>query len=205
MNCHSFRRAHVLYVDDLLSGTLMEQARAHIASCTTCAKHDRVVRRGMMLVRNLPPMEPSAQFSERLAARLAECRQELDARGGVWDENDPCVPTSVSPDSAWRDAAARRGWSARHAWLAAAAGVAIVATVAASDWGSAPRDLIMPPVAASAPPPFTLPPMVSAELVQAAAAGNPMWPMALLMEDGASQFLTATYADPTIQLATFER
>ncbi len=192
-------------MDDLLSGTLMGEARGHVAHCAACAEHDRVVRRGMMLVRNLPAVSVSAQFSERLAARLAECKQQMDARGGVWDKDDPCVPTSVTADSAWRDATTRRSWSARHLWLAAAASVAMVATVAASDWGSAPRELMMPPVAASAPPPFTLPPMVSAELVQAAAAGNPMWPMALLMEDGASQFLTATYADPNIQLATFER
>jgi hypothetical protein len=42
----------------------------HLASCTSCARYDRVVRRGTELARELPEITPSDDFAERLQHRI---------------------------------------------------------------------------------------------------------------------------------------
>jgi anti-sigma factor RsiW len=46
----------------------------HIAECEECAKHDAIVRRSLLLFRNLPRIEPSADFSEKLNVRIRELK-----------------------------------------------------------------------------------------------------------------------------------
>ncbi|MEO7966766.1 MAG: hypothetical protein ABIT38_22940, partial [Gemmatimonadaceae bacterium] len=71
MDCRSFRRNHVAFVDDTLPGVLLVRMERHRTECAKCAQHDADVRRSLLLFRNnLPTIEPSAQFSARLAARL---------------------------------------------------------------------------------------------------------------------------------------
>jgi hypothetical protein len=72
MDCREFRSKHVAYVDDLLAAVDMDAVRAHLERCTTCAHQDTAVRRSLMLVRNLPSIEPSPDFMIRLNARLSE-------------------------------------------------------------------------------------------------------------------------------------
>ena len=72
MDCREFRSKHVAYVDDLLAAVEMEGMRAHLGQCPACARQDTAVRRSLILVHNLPPIEPSAEFMARLNARLAE-------------------------------------------------------------------------------------------------------------------------------------
>ena len=43
---------------------------SHLQSCRNCQRYDRVVRRGLLLARNLPEVQPSEHFHERLQARL---------------------------------------------------------------------------------------------------------------------------------------
>src|SRR5262249_47927668 len=63
---------HVAYVDDLLTAVDMDAMRAHLGWCTNCARQDTSVRRSLLLVRNLPVIEPSPDFMVRLNARLAQ-------------------------------------------------------------------------------------------------------------------------------------
>ena len=71
MDCRSFRRNHVAFVDDVLPGVLLVQMERHRMECAGCAQLDADVRRSLLLFRNnLPTIEPSADFSARLAARL---------------------------------------------------------------------------------------------------------------------------------------
>jgi putative zinc finger protein len=72
MDCREFRSKHVAYVDDLLAAVDMEGMRAHLGRCPSCARQDTAVRRSLMLVHNLPSIEPSADFMVRLNARLTE-------------------------------------------------------------------------------------------------------------------------------------
>lgn len=76
MACRSFRKNHLAYLDDTLAGDLMSAAQRHILTCDSCAAHDSMVRRSLMVAKNLPSIEPSAAFQQRLQARLAECREE---------------------------------------------------------------------------------------------------------------------------------
>src|SRR5262249_35788623 len=72
MDCREFRSKHVAYVDDLLAIVEMEGMRAHLGRCPACARQDTAIRRSLLLVRNLPPIEPSPDFMRRLNSRLAE-------------------------------------------------------------------------------------------------------------------------------------
>lgn len=72
MDCREFRNKHVAYVDDLLAGVDMDAMRAHLNECGACSRQDTAVRRSLILVRNLPSIEPSPDFMARLNARLAE-------------------------------------------------------------------------------------------------------------------------------------
>jgi hypothetical protein len=70
MDCRSFRDNHSLYVDLRCSAVEEDDFRRHAAECERCARHDMLVRRSLMLVRNLPTIEPSPDFQARLHARL---------------------------------------------------------------------------------------------------------------------------------------
>ena len=72
MHCREFRDKHVAFVDDLLPIVEMERMRRHLLTCPACARQDTRVRRGLMLVRNLRPIETSPEFMTRLNARIAE-------------------------------------------------------------------------------------------------------------------------------------
>jgi anti-sigma factor RsiW len=72
MNCREFRNKHVAFVDDFLPAVEMESMRRHVQACPQCSRHDTSIRRSLMLVRSLPPIEPSPDFMARLEVRLQE-------------------------------------------------------------------------------------------------------------------------------------
>lgn len=72
MRCREFLNNHVGYVDDLLPGVEMEAMDRHRGLCGNCARHDAAVRRSLLIVRNLPVIHPSADFMDRLHARIRE-------------------------------------------------------------------------------------------------------------------------------------
>ncbi|HXT18067.1 MAG TPA: zf-HC2 domain-containing protein [Gemmatimonadaceae bacterium] len=72
MDCREFRNKHVAFVDDLLPVVEMEAMRRHVMVCSGCSRQDVRVRRSLLLVHNLPPIETSPDFMARLNARLAE-------------------------------------------------------------------------------------------------------------------------------------
>ena len=76
MDCRTFRRQHLAFVDDTLPGVDLVQMERHRTECEACARLDRDVRRSLLLIRNnLPTIQPSADFSSRLARRLEEERK----------------------------------------------------------------------------------------------------------------------------------
>ena len=78
MNCREFRRKHDAYIDDTLSGIELEGMARHRRFCERCAQLDTRIRRSLLVARNLPTIQPSASFSERLQARLQAERVSLD-------------------------------------------------------------------------------------------------------------------------------
>lgn len=194
MDCRTFRKHHLSYLDDTLSGDLMADAQLHIMNCDTCAAHDTMVRRSLMLVRNLPSIEPSQAFSARLQERLAQCKAHPSTSDDAYLDGFLDAPSERS---------GMRVVTGSRLWLAMAAGVTVVGTVALRSTIVQATELELAPVMASAPAlPPVAPSMVSVELMQAMASGNPMWSMALLLEDAPAHFL-ATASE--FELTSFER
>src|SRR3954465_8947474 len=84
MNCREFRRKHDAYVDDTLSGVDIEGMDRHLRLCPQCAALDTRIRPSLLLAHNLPSIQPSTAFTERLQLRLAheralKARQHDDA------------------------------------------------------------------------------------------------------------------------------
>lgn len=52
----------------------------HLRTCASCARYDRVVRRGADLLRTLPPIQPSDDFLPRLRHQLYHLEDELSRR-----------------------------------------------------------------------------------------------------------------------------
>jgi hypothetical protein len=70
VGCDEYRASHSEYLDGLLSPIAAAQLSAHADACASCARYDRIVRKGIDLVRDLPAVEPSAEFETRLQHRI---------------------------------------------------------------------------------------------------------------------------------------
>lgn len=76
MDCRAFRKRHLAFVDDTLPGVDIGRMREHLEVCPACSAWDNRVRRSLLVARNhLRTIEPSEEFSQRLASRLAAERQ----------------------------------------------------------------------------------------------------------------------------------
>jgi anti-sigma factor RsiW len=173
MDCRSFRKHHLAYLDDTLSGDDMTAAQRHILACDRCAAHDTMVRRSLMLARNISMVEPSPEFRDRLRSRLDACKRD-----------DAIQAANVARQNTV--------FRSPRAFAAIAAG-AVLGTIAWSGLAPAETPLVaMQPVIATQP---ALPsePYVSPALVQAMATGNPVWPAALILDEMPTQFVNASY------------
>ena len=178
MDCREFCDNHVAFVDDTLAGIELVRMQRHIGECENCAKHDARVRRALLIFRNLPSIEPSADFSQRLEARLRQERQ-----------CDDLLATTQRN--------LKRG--AIAATLASAAMLGYIAiTLYRSD---SPRDLVMPPVVASLPEPeLTQITTSTPAIVTSVSAGLTIWPAALFAEQ-----VPVRFAHSKLELANYTR
>jgi len=165
MDCRSFRKQHVAFVDDLLPGEDVVAMQRHLLECERCAAHDAKVRRALLVVRNLPAIEPSPDFYARLRARIdsdlaAAARPVIGARG-------PGI----------------------GAFMGVAAGLVAIGYVTATslNWTAPRGDLSLAPVVATEP--ALPPPAVAHEaLVASVSAGMPMWPMVYFAQQAPRRF-----------------
>ena len=185
MDCREFRKQHFAYLDDTLPGDDMTAALRHVMACDSCAAHDSMVRRSLMLVRNMQVIEPSADFRQRMQARIAETRaesqrerfvlSERDANAGARRVKQPIVLSAVAASvlvmgtMAWRESTSRRSAAAPNQPTASIAKPA------------ARVDTTLQPI------------YFSPGMVQAMATGNPMWPAALLVDDTPAQLVNAEF------------
>ena len=176
MDCREFCEKHVAFVDDTLAGIELVRMQRHIGECESCAKRDARIRRALLLFRNLPLIEPSAGFSQRLEARLRrECQCE-----------DLLATTQRN---------LRRG--AIAATLASAAMLGYIATTLYHS--DSPRDLVMPPVVASLPEPeLTSITTSTPAIVTSVSAGLTIWPAALFAEQ-----IPVRFAHSKLELANY--
>lgn len=177
MDCREFNDQHLAFVDDTLAGIELVRMQLHVAECTSCAKHDAKIRRALLLFRNLPSIEPSPDFSERLQARLEA------------SQNDSLFLTTQRN--------LRRGAIAATVASAMMLGY-IGTTLYQSDM---PRDLVMPPVVATLPEPDFTPITTSAPaIVTSVSAGLTLWPAAVFAEQ-----VPVRFAHSSIELANYTR
>jgi anti-sigma factor RsiW len=157
MDCREFGKKHLAFVDDTLSAIDTAAMRRHIQVCSRCARHDTRIRRGLLLARNLPVIQPSADFMERLNVRLREI--------------GPIDRYAVATSS-------YRGFSAA-AFSAIAASIMAVTLLAGVllRGGSSDTELRLPPVVASVPEPEPASAPVSSPVYVASfMTGMPVWP-----------------------------
>lgn len=68
--CSEIVAQHGDYLDGLLAPHDAARVQWHLSTCDSCARYDRVVRRGIDLVRELPEITPSEDFEQRLQHRI---------------------------------------------------------------------------------------------------------------------------------------
>lgn len=170
MDCRTFHKLHVAYVDDTLSAVDTAGMHAHVARCAPCARHDTMVRRSLLLVRNLPTIEPSLDFNSRLNAKLRE----------------------IGPASALNQ---RPEPFRRFHWLTAA--VATIATIgtlsiASLEFMAPLPQLALAPVVATRPKPQP-PPVANSAIVTSASIGMPVWPTVMTVDQAPMHFVRAEF------------
>ncbi len=181
MDCREFRNKHVAFVDDLLPAFDMDAMERHLLACSNCARQNTKIRRSLLIVRNLPPIEASPEFINRLNARLAE----------------------LGPESRI-DVMSSRPLNPLASFAALAAGIAAVAYLAleTNNYFAHPSDLPVGTASAMAMAPIpVLPelpkpgraapmPLNSAALVASVPTGIPVWPAALMAGQSPMHFAT---------------
>lgn len=70
MNCRTFRASHADFVDALAPEHVRVGLQAHLATCPQCARFDVVMRRGLLVVRNLPAVEAPRSLTRSLLRRI---------------------------------------------------------------------------------------------------------------------------------------
>lgn len=172
MNCREFRNKHDAYVDDTLSGVDLDTMALHRQLCERCSQLDTRVRRALLVARNLPSIQLSAAFSERLQARL---EAERNSGEMLRYRRDPLVEPG------------RSLFSARYAVIAT--GILMSAGVAGTfALANAHEDVIqMPPVVASVPE-TDMSPLTTPTMVASVSTGMPMWPAVFVAQQAPWHF-----------------
>jgi hypothetical protein len=157
MDCREFGKKHLAFVDDTLSAVDTAAMQRHLHVCSRCARHDTRIRRGLLLARNLPIIQPSADFMERLHARLREL--------GPIDRYAVAAPSY-------------RAFSASTFSTVAASIMAVTLLAGVLLRDDAPdAELRLPPVVASMPEPEPASaPVASPVYVASFMTGMPVWP-----------------------------
>jgi hypothetical protein len=174
MDCRDFQENHFAFVDDTLPGIELVGMQMHLNECEKCARQDTMVRRSLMLFRNLPSIEPSPDFSLRLQQKLEQAKAE-DAK------------------------ALYSGRSRRFIVAVALTSVVMLGYIGVSlrevDF---PQDIVFPPVVANIPEssatPITSP---GTAMVASVPAGLPMWTAALFAEQAPVHFASVDLTSAT--------
>ncbi len=175
MDCRQFKKNHCAFTDDTLAGVELVGMQRHIAECEQCARLDWSVRRSLMVFRNLPSIQPSYDFEERLQEKI-RC--------------------SVSAQAVTQRSFRLAGT------VAAVFGAAMLGYIAAVLPSSEmPQDVVMAPVIATVPD-FDVPAVSAAgpAIVASVSAGLPIWTAALYAEQAPQHF-----AQPELTLASYTR
>lgn len=170
MDCREFNQKHVAFIDDLLPGLDLVRMQRHLTECERCAHRDTLVRRALLVVRNMPDINPSADFSERLQARLRTARMDATLYG---------------------DRAAGHPRLAAFAAVATGVIAAGVLSITVMQHAAPARDVTLAPVVASLPEiqaePYSSP-LAPGAMMASASTGIGIWPTVLVAEQAPLHF-----------------
>jgi hypothetical protein len=178
MHCREFRDKHVAFVDDLLPAFEMDAMRRHLDTCSGCARQDSLVRRSLLLVYNLRPIEASPEFIVRLNARIAELGP-------------------VSRDDVVRSRSSFRSAVSVAALAAGMVAVAYLAVETNNYFAQPGLTAVAPSRAVATIEPFELDPspITNAALVASVPTGIPMWPAVLMAGQAPMRFASLEFGD----------
>ncbi len=162
MDCKSFADKHAEFIDDTLPGVVMDEMRAHVASCTACARGDADLRRALLLARNLPRVRVSAGFEDRLRTRLAS------------ESRRPAAPGNTT---------GRIRWAASAAALVLSAGLVTRVLVTRADYTVRLQAVVAYPVNSRGATVEQEPAYLASM-----STGVPMWPALATAEEGTLRF-----------------
>ncbi len=165
MNCREFRKHHLAFTDGTLGDDERVAMQLHLAECRNCDRYDTVVRRGLLVLRNLTPVETAPDFLDRLETKLYQLDQ-ADARAAVY-----------------------RG-PGFGSFIAVATSMLAAGFLAAAllDWTGPARDIRFAPVVAMRPALPPAPPPLDFDFVASASAGLPVWSAAMMAEQAPVHF-----------------
>jgi hypothetical protein len=177
MDCRSFRKNHVAFVDDVLSIAEMRAMEQHRTACAACSRQDTMVRRSLLLIRNLPPIEPSPDFMARLNQRLDQLGPEARV-----------------------DVVSRPQYSTA-ALTAVAAGLIAVAYMAVetSQYFSPTPDAHIAPVIASVSALEPAPTIANSAFVASIPTGMPVWPAMMMAGQAPMHFASLDFHDGELE------
>jgi hypothetical protein len=81
MDCDVFLDGYSDFRDGLLAQGERAAFVAHLASCASCARYDRVLGQGVCMLRDEPPLEVSEDFMARLQHRIYHEDEARASRG----------------------------------------------------------------------------------------------------------------------------
>jgi anti-sigma factor RsiW len=176
MDCRQFRNKHVAFVDDVLPAIDMEAMRRHLTRCPKCSRQDTAIRRSLMLVRNLPTIEPSADFMKRLSTRLAE----------------------IGPPSYAELSNPRAALPSFRSFVVLAAGIGAIAVISieASRYLAPTTMPTVVPVAAATID-STATAATNAAIVASVPTGIPVWPAVLMVGEAPLRFANMEFHEST--------
>ena len=165
MDCKEFTTRHAAFIDDTLPGFQMAAMREHVTACARCARRDADVRRALFLLKNLPTVQVSDGFQDKLRARIT-------AEGPAYQAKRSSPPMSMK-------------WAAAAVLLVAVGGVA--------SWHESQAEEItrLPAVYASQPMNafgYGVDDESAPAYVASMSTGIPMWPALMLAEEGPLRF-----------------
>ncbi len=168
MDCSTFKEQHLAFSDGTLPDAELVAMQGHLNECESCARHDIAMRRGLLVLRNIPDAEPSPDFHARLREKIRKA--ELgDARAAQY--RGPGIGT----------------------FAAAAAGVLAAGfmAVAAVDRNHPAPQLRLDPIVAMQPE--VSPAVLEEQFVMSAATGASLWPAAIFAEQMPVHFIAASF------------
>ena len=176
MDCREFRNKHVPFVDDVLPAIDMEAMRRHLTRCPKCSRQDTAIRRSLMLVRNLPTIEPSADFMNRLSVRLAE----------------------IGPPSYVELSDQRSVLPSFRSFVVLAAGIGAIAVISIEAnryFNPATAHEVVPIAVATID--STTAPAANAAIVASVPTGIPVWPAVLMVGEAPLRFANMDFHEST--------